>query len=185
MSTILYYSNYCNNCKHILSFLSKTTTVKSDIHFLCIDNREKKNNGMTYIKLANGEEVLLPPTITKVPALLLINRGYHVLFGDEILKHIQPPAEAMKQQSVSHHGEPSAFALGLGRYGVASDHYSFLDQTPDELLAKGEGGMRQSHHYANIVHADKIETPPDTYSADTIGNVSLDNLQEQRANAIK
>ena len=42
MSTILYYSNYCNNCKPILSLLSKTTTVKSDIHFLCIDNREKK-----------------------------------------------------------------------------------------------------------------------------------------------
>lgn len=185
MSTILYYSNYCNNCKHILSFLSKTTTVKEDIHFLCIDNREKKNNGMTYIKLANGEEVLLPPTITKVPALLLINRGYHVLFGDEILQHIQPPAEAMKQQSVSQHGEPSAFALGIGGYGVASDHYSFLDQTPDELLAKGAGGMRQSHHYANIVHSDKIETPPDTYSADTIGNVSLDQLQQQRANAIK
>lgn len=184
MSTILYYSNYCDNCKKILATLSRTP-VKDEMHFLCIDQRYKNNNGKTYIKLKNGEEVILPPTVTKVPALLLINRGYHVLFGEEIMQHIQPSVEAMKKEAVKENGEPSSFALGTKSYGVSSDHYSFLDQSSEDLSATGSGGMRQTHHYAKISHVDNIETPPDTYSADTIGNVSMDNLKQQRENIIQ
>ena len=70
-------------------------------------------------------------------------------------------------------------------YGVASDNYSFLDQESSELSAKGNGGMRQIHHYATINHSDSIETPPDTYSADTIGNVSMEQLQQKRNSDIQ
>lgn len=184
MSSILYYSNYCDNCRKVISSVSQST-VKDDMHFICIDNRHKKPNGTVYIKLKNGEEVVLPPTVTKVPALLLITRGYHVLFGDEIMKHIQPAVVAMKQQAVAKTGEPSAFSLGGGGYGVSSDFYSFLDQSSDELSAKGAGGMRQSHHYASITQQDQIETPPDNYNADTIGEVSINKLQSQRENDVK
>lgn len=184
MSSILYYSNYCENCRKVIASVSQSK-VKDDMHFICIDNRHKKANGSVYIKLQNGEEVILPPSVTKVPALLLINRGYHVLFGEEIMNHIQPNVVAMKQQAVAKTGEPSAFSLGGGGYGVSSDFYSFLDQSSDELSAKGTGGMRQTHHYAGVSHQDQIETPPDTYNADTIGEVSINKLQNQRENDIK
>ena len=185
MSSILYYSNSCDNCKKLLTNISRSN-VKDDIHFICIDNRYKKTNGSIYIKLQNGEEVVLPPTVTRVPALLLLNRGYAVLFGDEISKHIQPTINASKQQAVISSGEPMSFSLGGGGMcGVSSDNFSFLDQSSEDLSAKGSGGMRQAHHYASITQDEQIETPPDTYSADTIGEVSLSNLNTQRETDIR
>lgn len=184
MSSILYYSKLCENCNKVLSTIAQSS-IKDDMHFLCIDTRYKHSNGATYIKLQNGEDVILPPKITKVPALLLINRGYHVLFGDEIMKHVTPAIETAKQNAVVQSGEPESFSLSTTSYGVASDNYSFLDQSPDDLSAKGNGGLRQTHHYASINSADNIETPPDTYSADTIGNVTMEKLQSQRDTDIK
>ena len=43
--------------------------------FLSIDNRVKQANGATNIVLENGQQLLLPPLITKVPALLLLSKG--------------------------------------------------------------------------------------------------------------
>lgn len=179
MSTILYYSNFCQNCKQVLSVVSRSP-VKDEMHFLCVDDRVKGSNGATYIRLQDGQQVILPPTVTKVPALLLLNRGHHVLFGEEIMRHIQPSVDVMKQAAVKQHGEPMAYSLGGGCFGVASDSYSFLDMTADDLSAKGDGGMRQQHMYAGISHTDQIETPPDNYSPDTIGNLSMEQLQQKR-----
>lgn len=186
MSTILYYSNYCQNCKQVLGVVSRSP-VKDEMHFLCVDDRIKGNNGATYIKLQDGQQVILPPTVTRVPALLLLNRGHHVLFGEEIMKHIQPSVDVMKQKAVKQSGEPMAFSLGGGSFGVASDSYSFLDMSSDDLAAKGNGGMRQQHMYAGVGHADQIETPPDNYSPDTIGNggVSMEQLQASRASEVR
>ena len=85
MTTILYYSNYCNNSKSLLSTLSKLNS--KEIHYVCIDKRIKKKNA-TYILLNNNQEILLPPTVNKVPALLLLNRGHHVLFEKDIINYI-------------------------------------------------------------------------------------------------
>ena len=186
MSSILYYSNVCDNSKRLLQKIG-SSSVKGDMHFVCIDRRAKKGNGATYVILSNGQEILLPPSITRVPALLLLNRGHHVLFGEEIDRHIEPQHTAQQQAAaVVATGEPEAFALGGSSvgYGVSSDNYSFLDQNADDLSAKGEGGMRQLHHYAGVNHNDAISTPPDEYQADTIGNVSLESLQQQRATDI-
>ena len=77
--------------------------------------------------------------------------------------------------------EPDAFAIGRNvGFGVASDSFSFLDQTADDLSAKGDGGMRQNHHYAGIDFSESISTPDDTYEPDKIGEVSMDKLEEQR-----
>ena len=180
MSSILYYSNYCENCKPLLQMLSKSE-VKNDMHFICIDNRVKKNDGSTQIILSNGQEILLPPTITKVPALLLLNRGHRVLFGNEIKDYLAPTQKKHENKATRNNGEPCAFSLGAAScFGVASDNFSFLDQNSDELSAKGNGGMRQQHHYVGIGESNDIETPPDTYSADTIGSVSMEQLQQKR-----
>ena len=89
-------------------------------------------------------------------------------------------------QTVKTNGEPKAFALsGGGGYGVASDNFSFLDQDHQSLSAKGNGGMRQQHHYADIEYVGNIDTPPDTYEPDKVGSISMEKLQQSRNNEIQ
>ena len=45
--------------------------------------------------------------------------------------------------------------------------------------------MRQLYNYATINQINEINTPPDDYSPDTIGSVSLEKLQEERNKNIK
>jgi hypothetical protein len=80
--------------------------------------------------------------------------------------------------------EPMAFGTWdtAGCTGVVSDLYSYLDQTSDSLLAKGNGGTRQMYNYATMDMEDAIETPVETYRPDTIGeDVSVDKLVQQRS----
>ena len=188
MSSIIYYSNSCDRCKAVLTALSKSQ-VSNDIHFLCIDRRVKSSTGAVHILTESGEKVLLPPQVNRVPALLLLNKGHLVLYGDQILQHFQPKNVALNDNATGFNGEPNAFALGresMGSgFGVASDNYSFLDQSADELSAKGNGGMRQLYNYATIDLVDKIETPPDTYSPDKVGSVSMEQLQQKRQSEIQ
>ena len=188
MSSIIYYSNSCDRCKAVLTALSKSQ-VSNDIHFLCIDKRVKSSTGAVHIITESGEKVLLPPQVNRVPALLLLNKGHLVLYGEQILQHFQPKNVALNDHATGFNGEPNAFALGresMGSgFGVASDNYSFLDQSPDELSAKGNGGMRQLYNYATIDLVDKIETPPDTYSPDKVGSVSMEQLQQKRQSEIQ
>jgi hypothetical protein len=151
MSCILYYSKYCDICKKYLQLLSKSD-VQKDIHFICIDKRVKDANNKTYIILENGQKIILPENITKVPALLLLNQGYQVLYGEQILQHIKPRQQQEVRQATQNNMEPMAFSLGGGGgFGdIVSDQYSFLDQDPDELKADGNGGMRQMHNYVDL-----------------------------------
>lgn len=189
MTSIIYYSNNCDRCKSVLSALSKSR-VQDDIHFLCIDKRVKAENGSGawHIITETGEKVLLPPQVNRVPALLLLNKGHMVLYGEQILQHFQPKNVDLNNQATNFNGEPNSFSLGresMGGFGVASDNFSFLDQSADELSAKGNGGMRQLYNYATIDIVDKIETPPDNYSPDKVGSVSLEQLQQQRNSDIQ
>ena len=97
MSTILYYSNFCEHSRKLLQTLSKSD-IKKDIHFICIDKRVKDNNNKTFIVLENGNKILMPENISRVPALLLLTQGYNVLYGDAILQHFGPTQEKMVKQ---------------------------------------------------------------------------------------
>ena len=68
---------------------------------------------------------------------------------------------------------------------MASDSFSFWDQTSDDLSAKGNGGMRQLYNYATIDSNMRIEAPKEDYAPDKIGTVSLENLQQQRNTEIQ
>jgi hypothetical protein len=151
MSSILYYSKYCEVCKKYLQILSKSDHQK-DVHFICIDKRVKDTNNKTYIILENGQKIILPDNVTKVPALLLLNNGYQVLFGEQILQYLKPIKQQEIKQATMNNMEPMAFSLGGGGgFGsIVSDQYSFLDQDPDELKADGNGGMRQMHNYVDL-----------------------------------
>ena len=176
MSSILYYSNFCDNCKKLLIVLSKSG-IKNTIHYICIDKRIQKNNS-TYVVLENNQEILLPNTVNAVPALMLMNDNYKVLYGDNITNHLKPVEQIAVQKATNFNGEPSAFKFDGA--GVVSDNFSFLDQNSDELSAKGSGGLRQLYSYATIDYTDNIETPPDDYVPDKVGEVNIKNLEQQR-----
>ncbi len=182
MSMILYYSNHCDNCNKLLHMIGRSQ-LKDDMHFLCIDRRVKGHGGATYLVLENNQQVLLPPNITKVPSLLLLNHGNHVLEGDDIYNHIKPQEEKINNAATMGNNEPMAF--GIGDMNSTCDNFSFLDQTPDEMSAKGDGGLRQMHNYATIDWSDQIQTPPDSYEPDKVGEVNMDQLQQQRNSEIQ
>ena len=178
MSLILYYSNYCEPSKKLLEVISRSQ-VKEEIHFVCIDKRVQGKDGGTFVILENNTQMILPPTVTKVPALLLLNRGHQVLFGQQIYQHLQPKEETINQKATQNNIEPLAFSMT--EMGGSSDNYSYLDMSSEELSAKGNGGQRIMHNYAGINMTDQIETPPEDYDPNRIGEeVSVDQLQQQR-----
>ena len=187
MSTILYYSNYCEHSRNLLQSLSKTD-INKDIHFICIDKRVKDTNNKTFIVLENGNKILMPENISRVPALLLLTQGYNVLYGDSILQHFKPTQEKMVKQATKNNMEPMAFSFGGGGgFGdIVSDQYSFLDMDSDSLSAKGNGGMRQMHNYVDLNSNGMmdIECPTDDFDYKKSNKIpeglTVEQLQQQR-----
>ena len=150
MSSILYYSNFCEPSKKLLQTVSKTGVAK-DIHFICIDKRIKDSNGKIFIVLQNEQKIIMPENVTRVPALLLLNQNYKVIYGDQIYQHLKPAQQVQVKQATKNNMEPTSFldgfSFGAFGSGIVSDCYSFLDQSDTELSVKGDGGLRQMHSY--------------------------------------
>jgi hypothetical protein len=183
MSSILYYSNYCDPSKKLLFELSRSK-IKEDIHFVCIDKREKGPKDEMHIILPNGQKLLLPPTVIKVPALLLLFRGHQVLFGQEIYQHLKEKMNILKTEATKNNQEPLAFSIyEMGK--SLSDNYSYLDMSADDLSAKGKGGLRILHNYVTLDTNYAIETPPENYVPDKLGQVDLGNIQMSRQQDIQ
>ena len=182
MSSILYYSNYCEHSKKLLQNLTKAN-LTNDIHFICIDKRVKEANNKIYIVLENGQKIIMPENVTRVPALLLLTQGYQVLYGESILQHFKPKMETQVKKATYNNLEPMAFSFGGGFGSVVSDQYSFLDMDSDSLSAKGNGGMRQMHNYVDLNYSDSIATPADDhdYKASKLPEgLTVEQLQQQR-----
>lgn len=190
MSCILYYSNFCEPSKKLLQTVSKTQNVNS-IHFVCIDKRIKDPNGKIYIILPTGQKLLMPENVTKVPALLLLNQNYKVIYGDEIYKHLKPQVTQQIQQATKNNMEPNNFQDGFSSFGgfsggIVSDNYSFLDQDDADLGVKGNGGLRQMHNYVTLNESMNLtmKLPQDDYEYNTNkikeGEMSVEALQRRR-----
>ena len=189
MSSILYYSNYCQHSKKLLETVSKSSVAQKDIHFICIDRREKGVNGKIYIILDNGQKIIMPENVSRVPALLLLNQGYNVLYGDAIMQHLKPRQEIEVKKATQNNMEPMAFSFSGGFGDVVSDSYSFLDQNPEDLQAKGNGGVRQMHNYVDLNYSSTISTPADEFdyksSNKMPADITIEKLQEQRNNELQ
>ena len=188
MSSILYYSNFCDHSKKLLQVVSKTQTSK-DIHFICIDKRMKDASGKIFIILQNEQKIVMPENVSKVPALLLLNDNYKVLYGDDIYQKLKPQVTQEIKQATKNNMEPSAFAFdGFGGCGagISSDAYSFLDQSDDELSVKGNGGLRQMHSYVSLNDSMSLSMHLPTDEADyketkvKEGETSMESLQRKR-----
>ena len=182
MSTILYYSNFCEHSKKLLQILSKTS-VSKDVHFICIDKRVKEGPKI-YIILPSGQKIVMPENVTKVPALLLLNQNYNVLYGESIYNYFKPQQAAVTKQATQNNLEPMAFSFGGYSGGITSDNYSFLDMDSDSLGTKGNGGTRQMHNYVSLNDNFAIPTPKDEqeYNSNKLkdGEVKIEDLQRQR-----
>jgi hypothetical protein len=182
MSSVLYYSNFCNYSKTTIQQLNKIGVGK-DVHFICIDKRVKEGNNV-YILLENGQKIIMPPQISRVPALLLLNKNYSILYGEDILENFKQSNDVNVKVATNNNMEPSAFALGNSGFGVVSDNYSFLDMNSDDLSAKGNGGIRQMHNYVDLNYNEKISTMPDDSgckgSNKMSSEITIEKIQKQR-----
>ena len=62
--------------------------------------------------------------------------------------------------------------------GIASDNYSFLDQSDTELSVKGNGGLRQMHSYVSLQESNnpslmKLPTDDTQYNTGKINQIDL------------
>ena len=182
MSSIIYYSNFCEHSKRLLQGLAKSQ-VSKDIHFICIDNRIKEN-GKLFIQLPNGQKIIMPENVTKVPALLLINQNYKILYGEEINNYFRPRQETITKQVTHNNLEPCAYSFGgSGFSGIVSDQFSFLDMDADSLTAKGNGGARQMHNYVTMDYMDTITDANDNGTTKNSGRMTeseIERFQKER-----
>ena len=173
---ILYYSNYCKYSQGVIDSLAHTK-VKDDVHYMNIDNRFMDQNNKIFIR--NNQHVIpLPENVDSVPSLWMNNK---VLIGNEIRDFI---FERLRNHQDSHDEIISYDFTNMT--GVVSDNFSFLDQSAEEMTAKGNGGLRQLYNYATYDFMEKIDTPPDDFVPNKVsGDVTLDKLIQQRQNEIK
>jgi len=188
MSTILYYSNFCEPSKKLLQTVTKTQNT-NNIHFICIDKRVKDANGKIFIVLQNGQQILMPENVTRVPALLLLNQNYKVIYGNDIYNYLKPQATQEIKQATKNNMEPINFQDGFKSFGgfsggIVSDNYSFLDQSDSELSVKGDGGLRQIHNYVTLNESMNLsmKLPQDDVEYNKIkeGELSVEALQRRR-----
>jgi len=186
---ILYYSNYCKHSQKILQTLVKSN-MSDKISFICIDKRSRDpNTNQTYITLENGGKVVMPPNIQNVPSLLLIQTGYKVIVGDDIIKHYHSTLKQVSAtQQITQATEPTSFYLGKSSGGtnITSEQFTMYDLSPDDLSAKSNSDKRQMYNYVSATdNINFINTPEDTYQADKVSNdVTIDKLQQKRMDDI-
>ena len=180
---ILYYSNYCPNSKKIIQYITKGGLIDK-LNCICIDKRvTNPNTGQIQIELDNGKKVLMPPNIQYVPALLIVAKKYSAIFGGEIIKYFEPYVNKKSEEATSYNGEPVGVPLGQpSGSNIQSEHFTFYNMSPDELSAKGNGGMRQMYNYVSAEHnLYSIQTPVDTYKPDKVGeSISIESLEQKR-----
>ena len=175
MSLILYYSNFCDPSKKLLQKVAKTK-LSQEIHFICIDQRKRDSKGNTILFLQN-EQVMLPSSVTKVPALYQME-SKQVLFGDDIYDHLLPKEVAINQVATNGNFDPDPFSVfGMSRL---SDQYSFWDTSVEDLGAKGSGGLRQLKRFATLEDQSSIHCPKDDYSPDKVSSKTLEDYKAER-----
>ena len=179
-----YFSKYCKHSSKILEELNRAGMNEKFI-YISIDKRFVKNN-ITYILNPDGSNFPLPPMINRVPVLLL-KPNHEILSGNQILDYIKPQAKNIQEDKTMLQNEPNPFSLNMDNgnvYGVKSDNYSFLDASPDELSAQGNGGVRQMYNYSTLDQTPTIQTPLQSDKQAKL-NMTVEQLQQQRILDVK
>lgn len=195
MGYVLYYSNYCTKCQKILQVIVKSNNKNMKFYYICLDARKRDpETGKTIVITEDGKQIVIPPDITHVPALVILSEQ-RVIFGcDDIIQfleknmygsggmpligaeHANRTASTPKQVAATH-ADPTPYTLdatvgcGTSGFGVVSDKYSYVT---DE---------KQLHNYVTMDGGIEIQTPKDNYKSQKIkddGQALIDNLNQQR-----
>jgi hypothetical protein len=81
--------------------------------------------------------------------------------------------------ATNYNGEPKSFSIKESGT-LMSDSYSYLDQDSDEMGVKGNGGLRQMHSFTKICDSIVIDTPPEDYVKERMGEDALQKYQKER-----
>jgi hypothetical protein len=175
MASIVYYSNFCEPSKKLLQLIAKTKQ-RQDMHFLCVDTRFKSPKGEILLQVG-AQQVALPSSITRVPALFFTDNG-RTLFGDDIYSFLAPKEEAITRVETAGNMEPECFSSGMM---AMSDSFSYWDQGAEDLTATGGGGLRQMHNFVTVDQQFSIPTPDEKWEPDKIGKNGSKTLEEYKA----
>jgi hypothetical protein len=182
---ILYYSNHCKYSKKLLLVLSRCQGLREKISFICIDKRiHDPQTNQSFILLENGSKIIKPPNLHSVPAMLLVNDNYSLIYGDDIIDKLKPYIVSTTNEAEEYNGEPRSFEFS-GNNFVTSEKFTSYDLSPDELMAKGLGNRRNMQNYVSVNENITINTPDDTYKPDKIGGVTIDTIQQERNNLLE
>lgn len=184
---VLYYSINCPHCKIILQHIVKNGLAEK---LNCISVDKRTTNPMTkqtILQLANGQQVMLPPTIHSVPAMLLVKDGYRAIFGQDVLNHLgggggQSSSSLQQKQAVGNL-EPAGMSLSaLGSGNVVSEQFTSYDMSPHELSSKGMGGKRDLHGYVSAeTEMFVIPTPDETWRPDKVPEgTTIEDIERRR-----
>lgn len=181
---ILYYSNYCKHSQEVLQFFVKNNLAEK-LNFINVDKRRiDKVTGQVYVQLENGKEIMLPPNVHSVPALLLPKENYRVLYGKEVTSRYKTFIEKNAMLATRGNGEPIGYSLSDGAASISSEKFTFFQASSDDLSAKGSGGLRPLYNYVSATDDSSqytIHTPPDDYKPNKItGDVTIDQIQNKR-----
>jgi len=156
--SLLFYSNYCQHCKQIVSEIKKSP-VKSRMRYVCIDKNEVRDK--------------LPKYINSVPSLV-VGETNQIFVGNQIIgwlkmqpiiknnqQNIYSPKQAHSQNQVTHQQhqqhnnnqkkvvkeDTGPNAWHNNEMNAFSDMYSFIGI---DSSAKGDGGMSMIHNFETI-----------------------------------
>lgn len=190
---VLYYSDYCDNCKKLINLISRNLDRQkiSEIKFINIDKRVQQN-GQMFAILDNGQPFYISSSIDKVPAMIDLNSG-QTLFGNYIHQHLGlnlmlTTGGRTRDEMTSRDPEPYAFEGMSSGIGVISDKYSFCDVNPEDMLAEGNGGLSQLHTYVTLDDYDNgsmMINPKEEVVVNSKPSVDLNILREQREKEIQ
>ena len=169
---VLYYSNNCKHCQKLLAHLAKIC-VLDKYNFVCIDRRSiDPNTRQISIILDRGVKTTLPPNVSRVPTLLLVNKKFTAIVGDDIYAYVNSNVKkdisATPNMATENGGEPVGYIISpsSGGVNIVSETYTMYNAPPEELSAKGMGGTRQMHNYVSAnIDVNGIPTPLEESSA--------------------
>lgn len=192
---VLFYSNSCESCKKIIGMVSKNS-IKKEMKFICVD-KFKEKNGKRYAVLPKGGNVLIPSAIDKVPAMMFMNKGGQILFGDDILLELQTRTNfgyntqqnCVNKETMDGKRQLECYILGKKNHGVISDKYCYYDQIRgvgfNENNGKRGTELKQRHHYRRYGEKQRIiSTPADDYVPDKVRPEDIERHNIER-NKIK
>jgi hypothetical protein len=184
MIGVLYYGRTCAHSQELLRLIAKQG-ISDKLRFVPVDQREQRGD-QTLAILDNGSRVLIPPSVTAVPALLDI-RDKQVYMGPEVGQRLAAEAERAARAATGAEREPMAFSDLTGSGGP---DFSFIGDDPSALLAKGSGGTIPPSAFATA-GADIRITPPEEVSgggdfggSNKVTSADYDAYLAQRAAAV-